>query len=202
MHAALRIEAERILRTRGVSEVSLREVARGVGVSHAAPYRHYAGREALLVDLATRGFERLHACFDSLPQRADPERRLGDLLGAYLAFATNEPATYRLMFGPELRKEDHPELAKAGFAVLDVLRRAMVALDVPAPATAETMLARGLSHGLALLLLDQRIEFEAGVDEEMDQAAIVHEATAIILAGLRSRVAAKAKAPVRRKRRD
>ncbi|WP_019449427.1 TetR/AcrR family transcriptional regulator [Cupriavidus sp. BIS7] len=186
LQAAARVEAERILKTRGVAEVSLREVARGVGVSHAALYRHYANREALLVDLATRGFERLHARFDALPSRSAPARRFGALIEAYLAFAVEEPAVYRLMFGPELRKADHPEMAHAGYQALDVVRRMVAALGIEPPATAEVMSAWGLAHGLALLVLDRRLEFEPGVDEPIDHIVLARRACDIFLAGLQA----------------
>jgi len=198
LQAALRDEAERILKTRGVAEVSLREVARAVGVSHAAPYRHYANREALLADVAARGFERLHARFEALPQRPKPAQRFADLLRAYLEFAAAEPAIYRLMFGPELRKADHPPMAQAGFRALDAVRKAIEALDIAMPATAEAMAAWSLAHGLALLILDRRIEFEPGVDEPIDHLALAERAGDIFLAGLQARAAALA--PRRRAR--
>jgi len=200
LQAALRNEAERILKTRGVAEVSLREVARAVGVSHAAPYRHYANREALLADVAARGFERLHTRFEALPQHPKPALRFADLLRAYLEFAAAEPAIYRLMFGPELRKADHPQMAQAGFRALDAVRKAIEALDIAMPATAEAMAAWSLAHGLALLILDQRIEFEPGVDEPIDHLALAERAGEIFLAGLQARAAAPAVAPRRRAR--
>jgi len=187
LQTAARAEAERILQTRGVAEVSLREVARGVGVSHTALYRHYANREALLADLAAGGFERLHARFEALPRRAAPARRFAALMSAYLAFAAEEPAVYRLMFGPELRKEDHPDLARAGYRALDAVRRAVAALGIELPATAEVMSAWGLAHGLALLMLDQRIEFEPGVDEPIDHAELARQACDTFLSGLQAR---------------
>lgn len=195
LQPALRAEAERILQTRGVAEVSLREVARGVGVSHAAPYRHYANRDALLADVAARGFERLHARFEALPQRRKAALRFADLLRAYLEFAAAEPAIYRLMFGPELRKADHPQLAAAGFRALDAVRTAIEALDIARPATAEAMAAWSLAHGLALLILDGRIEFEPGVDEPIDHRALAQRAGEIFLAGLQARVPPRQRQP-------
>ncbi len=62
LKAALRAEAERILVERGVAEVGLREVARALGVSHNAPYRHYPNREALLADIAAGGFNGSARC--------------------------------------------------------------------------------------------------------------------------------------------
>ena len=59
LRAALLDEAERSLSRRGASELSLRELARAVGVSHAAPRRHFPDKQALLDALAEDGFERL-----------------------------------------------------------------------------------------------------------------------------------------------
>src|SRR5277367_2560745 len=61
LRAALLDQAERTVRERGVQELSLRELARDVGVSHGAPRRHFADRQALLDALAEVGFTRLGA---------------------------------------------------------------------------------------------------------------------------------------------
>lgn len=186
LRAALRDEAERILVTRGEAEVSLREVARAVGVSHAAPYRHYAGREDLLADIAAGGFERLHRGFAALPPVRDPGQCFVAMAHRYVEFALAEPAVYRLMFGPAVRKADHPRLAEAGYATLARLREVIQALGVPAPATAETMAAWSLVHGLVSLILDQRLEYEPDKDEALEHAALTRRAAEIFLAGLRA----------------
>ncbi len=66
------------------------------------------------------------------------------------------------------------------------MRRAIEALDIPPPATAEAMAAWSLAHGLALLILDQRLEFEPGVDEPMEHLALVRRAADIFMAGLQA----------------
>ncbi|MBK1686685.1 TetR/AcrR family transcriptional regulator [Rubrivivax gelatinosus] len=184
LRVALREAAERILVERGAAEVSLREVARAVGVSHAAPYRHYASREALLADIAAGGFDRLRAVFAALPERPDAAARFVSMARAYVEFAVAQPAIYRLMLGPEVRKADHPVLAEAGHRVLDTLRRALLALGVPAPATDEAMAAWGFAHGLAQLLVDGRLETDPAVDIPLDLERLVERSARIYVAGL------------------
>ncbi|EGJ11056.1 TetR/AcrR family transcriptional regulator [Rubrivivax benzoatilyticus] len=186
LRAALREAAERVLVERGAAEVSLREVARAVGVSHAAPYRHYASREALLADIAAGGFDRLRAVFAALPEPADPAARFVAMARAYVDFAVAQPAIYRLMLGPEVRKADHPVLAEAGHRVLGTLRQALVALGVPAPATNEAMAAWGFAHGLAQLLVDGRLEVDPEVDTAPDPQRLVERSARLFIAGLQA----------------
>src|SRR4051795_10361603 len=94
-HGNLRSElleaAERTLATRGAGELSLRELARELGVSHAAPRRHFAGKQALLDALALDGFERLGAALEAAVTGAGErfEDRLAALARTYVRFATD-----------------------------------------------------------------------------------------------------------------
>ncbi|MCK7490366.1 MAG: TetR/AcrR family transcriptional regulator [Comamonadaceae bacterium] len=187
LRAALRAAAERTLVERGAAEVSLREVARAVGVSHAAPYRHYAGREALLADIAAGGFDRLRERFAAMPASPDPAARFAAMAHAYVAFAVAEPGVYRLMLGPEVRKADHPVLAAAGHRVLDALRVVLVDLGVAAPATDEAMAAWGFAHGLAQLIVDGRLEADPAVDAPLDVERLVERGARLFVAGLHCR---------------
>lgn len=186
LKAALRAAAEQILIERGVAEVGLREVARAVGVSHAAPYRHYDGREALLADIAAGGFERLGARMAAVGDAA-PRDRIVAIAGAYIGFALEEPAIFRLMFGPELSKPSHPELKAKADAAFAAAREAMIALGARPPATMESVTCWSLVHGLATLILDDRIEEHGG---ELDPAEMMRAASEILLAGLTARFAA------------
>lgn len=91
-----------------IEGLSLRQLAAGLGVSAAAVYRHFESREALLEEVAGIGFDRLEArfaaAFDIARPPADAEDargRLARLAEAYLVFADEEPALWRLMFGPQ-----------------------------------------------------------------------------------------------------
>src|SRR6185312_2779105 len=110
-HGNLRPEllaaAERTVRERGVQALSLRELARDVGVSHAAPRRHFPDRQALLDALAEAGFarlgEELRAAFDGAGEGF--EDRLGAVAAAYVRFATEDAALLELMFAGKKHEE-------------------------------------------------------------------------------------------------
>jgi AcrR family transcriptional regulator len=100
LRTALLAEAERTLREDGLEALSLRELARQAGVSHAAPRRHFADRRALLDALAEAGFTRLanemHAALENAG--LDYRARLRAAAAAYVRFATRDAALMELMF--------------------------------------------------------------------------------------------------------
>ncbi len=160
------IEAARnLIEQKGPQGFSLTEAARMVGVTPAAPYRHFSDREALMGEVARRGFdlfnERLrNAWGDGQPDAADAFSRMGR---AYLDFAREEPGYYRSMFTravggegespPDARAQPTPSsqsfdlLGQAARAVLQDRGRA----DVDACRLALTVWA--LAHGVATLML-------------------------------------------------
>jgi AcrR family transcriptional regulator len=100
LRAALLAEAERTLRDQGIDQLSLRDLARQAGVSHAAPRRHFADRQALLDALAEAGFLRLG---DELRAAIDEagdsyQMRLRAAATAYVRFATQDAALLELMY--------------------------------------------------------------------------------------------------------
>jgi AcrR family transcriptional regulator len=91
-----------------IEGLSLRQLAAGLGVTAAAAYRHFASREELLLEVASVGFERLLARFDAAFDLARPpadaaeaRSRMLRLAQAYLQFADDEPALWRLIFGAQ-----------------------------------------------------------------------------------------------------
>lgn len=105
---ALLSAAEKLLEEKGVAGVSLRETAKIAGVSHAAPYRHFKDKTALLAGLSTIGYARLA---DAMEQCAtdNPEntlKQLADASHAYVNLATRHPQMTNLMFGGIIRPED------------------------------------------------------------------------------------------------
>jgi AcrR family transcriptional regulator len=105
LRAALLEGAERALARGGVQELSLREVAREIGVSHAAPRRHFAGKQALLDALAEDGFLRLEREMrEALGRAGDGFReRLAALARTYVRFATQHAALLELMYAGKHR---------------------------------------------------------------------------------------------------
>ena len=101
LRTALLAQAELIVRERGVAELSLRELAREVGVSHGAPRRHFPDRQALLDALAEEGFARLGRELRDAVERRRERRssaRLQATASAYVRFATRDAALLQLMF--------------------------------------------------------------------------------------------------------
>ncbi|MGV9409421.1 TetR/AcrR family transcriptional regulator [Nocardia sp. NPDC003693] len=126
--------AEKALRENGVERLSLRQVAREVGVTHNAPSRHFPDKGALLDALALRGFRRLGDAFEAAATDASlpVEDRFRTLARAYLTFALDNPTLLTLMFA---RKHS----ASGGAAMAEAVTRAFA---VPVAITAEGQ-ARG-----------------------------------------------------------
>ena len=145
LRAALLRAAGKILEEKGISGLSLREVARQAEVSHNAPYRHFPDRERLLAALAAEGFA-------LLTQRLGvDDRAMG---AAYVGFALEHPQRFRLMFGGLLPIAKYAELQQAaGRAyqpLVDAMRSHQELKDPEAAAAAAWSLVHGLSH----LILD------------------------------------------------
>ncbi|MGB6578089.1 MAG: TetR/AcrR family transcriptional regulator [Streptosporangiaceae bacterium] len=113
LRTTLLTEAERTLRDDGLEALSLRDLARQAGVSHAAPRRHFADRQALLDALAEAGFTRLgdeiHKAIGGAGQ--DYEARLRAVAAGYVRFAIRDAALLELMFGA--KNAEPPETLRA-----------------------------------------------------------------------------------------
>jgi AcrR family transcriptional regulator len=123
-------EALAIIERDGLEALSLREVARRLGVSHQAPYRHYPSRDHLLAEVARRAFAAFAAHLDARPRDADPAADLEAMGRAYLDYAARHPLQYRLMFGTPLPDPaTHPEMMTRGRDAFAMLKDAVAALD-------------------------------------------------------------------------
>lgn len=116
LRLALLAAAERGLREHGEEQLSLRELARKIGVSHAAPRRHFPDRRALLDALAEAGFERLDMQLRAAVAEAgdDFAPRLRATVAAYIRFATEDAALLELMFTSKHRPGADRVVASAG----------------------------------------------------------------------------------------
>lgn len=177
-----------LLRRGSEEELTLRAVARRAGVSQTAPYRHFSDKGALLAAVAETGFSKLDVrCKSALSKAKGPEQRLHRLGTAYVRFALEEPALYRLMFGAELGqfKREYPVLADGAKQVYDLLGTTVAALlpDAAAANEVETacVAAWSLVHGLASLLIDRSIERPSS-----QVTAMVGQVTALFASGLAS----------------
>jgi AcrR family transcriptional regulator len=157
LRAACVSAALELLEEGGATALSLRAVARRAGVSPAAPYRHYADREALVSAVAAVGYrdlaERLAAAH---PAPSTPEQ-LADVGVAYVEFAVGQPALFRMMFGEPCDRDNDERVAAT--AAVSLYLRGIVARCFPqADAEALAPAIWALVHGLAFLHLDGKLD--------------------------------------------
>jgi AcrR family transcriptional regulator len=108
--------ALKILHSEGIAELSLRRIARDVGVAPSAVYNHFQNREALLAAVAADGFRQLQQIERrAFHHKADKKDTVYQLASDYLRFAARKPNLYRLMFSPDIKAyRNHPEFERAG----------------------------------------------------------------------------------------
>lgn len=137
----------------GPAAVSLRDVARRAGVSHAAPTHHFRDKTALLTALAAEGWSLLA---DSLREAAANGGEFAELGVAYVVFATSHPAHFAVMRAPGLARADDPELEAAMGRARAELRAGVQRFDAGSTRDADTtaLSAWSLVHGLAALILE------------------------------------------------
>lgn len=156
--SALVAAGMRILGERTIDDVSLREVARGAGVSATAVYRHFKDKEALLIALSEEGFEQLADMQRAASAGAKNPTAAFDAIGqAYVRFATGNPALFRLMFSSH-RFIDMGVAGDHGraFAMLREHASHIAGGNESAAADIATR-AWALVHGLATLMLDNQV---------------------------------------------
>ncbi|WP_159943596.1 MULTISPECIES: TetR/AcrR family transcriptional regulator [unclassified Nocardiopsis] len=124
LRAALLASAERALAERGPAALSLRELAREAGVSHAAPGRHFRDKQALLDALALTGFERLTGRLAAADASGkDARTRVYALARAYVGFAVEHEALLDLMYARKHDPEASEQVAAAVARLVDIVVR-------------------------------------------------------------------------------
>jgi AcrR family transcriptional regulator len=165
LKAVILSEAARLVAERGADGVSLRELAREAGVSHAAPAHHFTDRRGLFTALAAEGFRMLaEALTDARP-------RFVDAALAYVRFAIDHQGHYAVMFDKSLFDENDPGLVAAEAAAGAELSRGVRTLaDRHAkadPASAE-LAAWSLVHGFSMLWLNDVVSEEVKAADPME----------------------------------
>lgn len=168
LRRALLDAALEILGGEGAGALSLREAARRAGVSHAAPFRHFADKQDLVAAVAEEGFRAMTAEMRAAtpPGLENPVARLQALGVRYVTFAAAHPAHFRVMFGPEVAdRRAHSALRAAADeafellvgALADCQRAGMVRAGEPSELA---MAAWATVHGLASLVVSGQISGE------------------------------------------
>jgi AcrR family transcriptional regulator len=155
LRSVILAQAAALVSQRGADGVSLRELARAAGVSHAAPAHHFTDRRGLFTALAAEGFHRLA---DTL---ADARPQFLDAAKAYVRFALDNPGHYAVMFDRSLHDGTDPDLVEAETAAAAELDRGVGTLADPkarADPEGAALAAWSLVHGFALLWLNGAID--------------------------------------------
>jgi AcrR family transcriptional regulator len=163
LRAALVTAAQAAVEAGGPEAVSLRDLAQSLGVSTAAPYRHFPDRRALLAEVATRGFVDLNAAYAKAQASSpDPLAAMRETARAYLNLAFGRPGLFRLMFASDLVGADAPaSLLGPAAEAWEGLYRAVAAVDPAADlATVKRRAITGWStlHGFITLVQGGRLK--------------------------------------------
>ncbi len=154
-----------ILAKDGVSGLSLRKVAGRAGVSHTAPYSHFADKQALIAAISTEGFRQLYERVGAVAEeyKTKPSRQLKEVAWTYVQFALDDRDRFKVMFSGVLEKEkEYPEFVAASqrnFQLVKMIVEANQASGVlrSGPSDLVALSAWGIIHGFIMLLLEGQI---------------------------------------------
>lgn len=161
LREALVEAAQALIAEKGPAGFTIAEAARLAGVSPAAPYRHFRDAEALIAEVALRGFNHLTEALTAAwnDGRPEPVRAFEALGRAYLDFARDQPAYYAAMFEARIDPQLHPGLPAASHRAFTTLRAATerLAASLPAdrrpPSLMMALHIWALAHGIAALFV-------------------------------------------------
>ena len=154
-----------ILSDEGVKGLSLRRVAKRAGVSHTAPYAHFANKQALVAAISTEGYRRLYAQLTHNDQKfgSDPLKKLVEVAWSYVQFAVNDPAHFKITFSGVVEKEnDYPafvEISQQSFAFIIKTVADCQAAGILRSGPTDLIAVHlwGSIHGLATLLIEDQL---------------------------------------------
>ena len=161
-----------VLGESGPTQLSLRDLARRAGVSHAAPAHHFGDKAGLLTAVAAQGYQLLADTLTAARQRSADFLEVGV---AYVRFAVDHRAHFEVMFRPDLYRPDDPEVTTARQRAADALYGGVGAVaaagrgpDIPLAGVA----AWSLVHGFATLWLNHALPPTLGDDPETAARAV------------------------------
>lgn len=169
LRAAILAEAAVLVAQRGADGVSLRELAREAGVSHAAPAHHFTDRRGLFTALAAEGFGLLASAL------AEARPAFIDAAKAYVRFALDHPGHYAVMFDRSLHDSADPGLVAAEAAAAELDRGVGTLHDAKAAADPEgaALAAWSLVHGFALLWLNGAVDTSGDPIDTVERLAAI-----------------------------
>jgi AcrR family transcriptional regulator len=184
--------ARQLLEAHGLKHVTVRAACESIGVSIAAPYRHFGNREDLLAAVLAEAFSELElATQQAWASKQDPSQALVKLGVTYVRFASEHPNTYRAMFGGALDKRAYPALHAAGLRALGVLQQAvrawLVAVDAGKGSERDgdeatvSLVAWSMAHGISTLALDGVLDATVGGSHELAEGLFTRVVDALTL---------------------
>lgn len=165
--------ARQLLDERGLAGLSMRDVARRAGVTHQAPYHHFADRESILAALVEDGFAELTAALGEANDLASTHdaRQVSSASGtAYIGFALNNPGLFRVMFRTDVVDPVRfPAVQRAGDGAFEQVQRLVVIIHGEQGDETMALLYWSLVHGLATLAIDGPLTQEQTGAAERDE---------------------------------
>lgn len=171
-------EAFRIVAEKGIEALSLREVARRLGVSHQAPYKHFASRDHILAEIIARAFAEFAAFLEGRSRSTEAREDLRAMGDCYMTYARENPLKYRLMFNTALpAPENHPGMMARARHAFDLLRGRLAGMTLKPladgtwpPPTQDALFVWSTLHGLASILQADMLHTLGLSDAEIDAA--------------------------------
>jgi len=161
-----------LVKSKGAASISLREVSKKAGVSHAAPYRHFNNKNDLLAAIAQKGFYKLKKQISQAEQHYadDPKKQLTEAGAAYVELAVKSPEITQLMFGGYIDTENCSENFKydvddAFKALLNIINNGcQKGLFIKHDPQALTLAAWSMVHGFSMLIIGKQLTSDFSTD--------------------------------------
>ena len=171
-----------------IATLSLRGIARRIGVSHNAPYRHFPDKESLLVEIAEIGFDRLHQALEKAAKDSlnNHQYQLENVGMAYIQYALNDRAYYRVMFcDRQLVCEQYPELNQLYQTAFEVLLNTIKAgqeaeIFIGQDSLQLARVCWSMTHGLSMLAIDNQLN----ISNKDELLQLARTATRVVSTGL------------------
>lgn len=203
-------EALAVIEEAGLESLSIRDIARRLGVSHQAPYKHFPSSEHLLAELVRRSYVEFAEHLEARPRGNWPGEDMGCMGEAYFQFAMDHPLKYRLLFGTPLPDpEEHPAMMQEARRAFMVLLEGVARMKGGGGSGGgdlrehhlDAIFVWSVVHGMATIMQSAALH-QLGLDEVTVRAAMPHAlesiGKALSAGGVSPQVASNARGRVRK----